>query len=573
MMRTLAVVVGVLACRRAGASRPAETRSDAIVSPEIFSTEACISITIRAARRPLYTAGRDARRYRRIILCRIWSGSADILLKMSETDLQLLERYHRDHAEEAFAELVHRHINLVYSAALRQSRSPQLAEEISQSVFSDLARNAGKLKPNTILTAWMYQVTRRTAIDVIRQEARRQLREQIATEMNAMNASAEEWTQIAPLLDEAMSSLDESERAVVLLRYFENKSLREVGNTLGISDDSAQKRVSRAVERLRQILMKRGVTVGVSGLAAVVSTHAVQAAPAGLILTISTMGVTATATFGGTAAAAGKSIAMTTFQKTVLAMSVAVVVGVAVYETSKASTLRSQVNDSRNEGASLAGDVERVNREWEEANVRLAGLRADNERFRRSEAELEGLRAEVARLSVEQLKMKEVLATNFMETAAREWLYLLSQLREYLEANPEQKLPEHQFVAMSDWLYTAGAKDAAGEFLHVTNSLSALNRRAEVSFAGIVSEGFRKFISANKGQRPTDLKQLGAYVQPEIMEVLASHYDVVPKSIIPEGLRGKVITTLDFVVMRKIPVVPKNPRVIYEAGSFSWMDH
>src|SRR5688572_6627121 len=128
------------------------------------------------------------------ILCRILPGSGDILRTMSQnatiTDLHLLKRYANDRAEDAFAELVRRHVDLVHSAALRQVRSPQLAEEVTQSAFTDLARNADKLTNATggspVLTAWLYQVTRRTAIDVVRREARRQLREQIATEMNAM---------------------------------------------------------------------------------------------------------------------------------------------------------------------------------------------------------------------------------------------------------------------------------------------------------------------------------------------------------------------------------------------------
>ena len=153
----------------------------------------------------------------------------------------------------------------MYSAALRQVRSPQLAEEVAQSVFTDLARQAANLKPETVLSAWLYQVTRRTAIDVVRREARRQLREQIATEMNAMNATADEWPHIEPLLDEAMSALDDTDRTAVLLRYFENKSLREVGQTLGASEEAARKRLSRAVERLREFLAKRGVSVGTSG--------------------------------------------------------------------------------------------------------------------------------------------------------------------------------------------------------------------------------------------------------------------------------------------------------------------
>src|SRR5882724_6794859 len=187
----------------------------------------------------------------------------------STNDLDLLGEFTRHQSQDAFTALVQRHLNLVYCAALRRVRSPQLAEEVAQSVFTDLARSAARLKSDTILTAWLYQVTRRTAIDVVRREASRQLREQIATEMNATTA---DWTHIEPLLDEAMHALDDTDRAAVLLRYFENKSLREVGATLGTSEDAAQKRVTRAVERLREFFTKRGVAVGTSGLAIVIST-------------------------------------------------------------------------------------------------------------------------------------------------------------------------------------------------------------------------------------------------------------------------------------------------------------
>src|ERR1041384_4890164 len=207
---------------------------------------------------------------------------------MSDADLELLARYVGQQAEDAFAEIVRRHLGLVYSAALRQVRVPQLAEEVAQSTFIKLARHARQLAPDTILLAWLYQVTRHEAIDVVRREASRQLREKIATEMNAMNATAADWTHIEPLLDEAMSALDETDRAAVLLRYFENKSLREVGQVLGASDNAAQKRIGRAVERLREFFTRRGVAIGGSTLAVAISTHAVQAAPIGLAATIST---------------------------------------------------------------------------------------------------------------------------------------------------------------------------------------------------------------------------------------------------------------------------------------------
>src|SRR5262245_22231894 len=127
-------------------------------------------------------------------------------MKMTASDLALLEQYTRHSSEEAFATLVRRHLDLVYSAALRHVKSPQLAEEIAQSVFADLARSAPKLRRNTLLTGWLYQVTRRTAVDMIRRESRRQARERLAQEMSAMTSNASDWTQIEPLLDEAMEA-------------------------------------------------------------------------------------------------------------------------------------------------------------------------------------------------------------------------------------------------------------------------------------------------------------------------------------------------------------------------------
>lgn len=206
---------------------------------------------------------------------------------MTTSDAELLQQFARDRSEQVFATLVSRHVDLFYSAALRQVRSPQLAQDVAQTVCIDLSRDADKLAPDTILTAWLYRVARRTAIDVVRSESRRQAREQIAVELANMNSPDTHWTQIEPLLDEAMDTLYETDRSSILLRYFENKSLREVGQTLGTFDDAAQKRVSRAVERLREFFSKRGVTVGASGLAVVISANALQAAPIAVAIGIS----------------------------------------------------------------------------------------------------------------------------------------------------------------------------------------------------------------------------------------------------------------------------------------------
>jgi RNA polymerase sigma factor (sigma-70 family) len=248
------------------------------------------------------------------------------------SDLDLLRQFARENSQDAFAEIVRRHLNLVYSAARRQVRSPQLAEEVAQSVFADLARDAGKVsgtgfQPVNSLTPWLYTVTRRTAIDAIRKESRRQLREQIAAEMNNMNATANDWTQIEPLLDDAMAALDETDRSAILLRYFENKNLREVGEALGASEDAAQKRVSRAVERLREFFSKRNVMVGASGMAILISTNAVQATPASLAAVITGKALATTTTITVT-----KAIIMTTLQKTFVIASVGVLTGAGIYE-------------------------------------------------------------------------------------------------------------------------------------------------------------------------------------------------------------------------------------------------
>jgi RNA polymerase sigma factor (sigma-70 family) len=319
---------------------------------------------------------------------------------MTANDLDLLRQFARDQSQDAFTALVNRHVNLVYSAALRQVRSPQLAEEIAQSVFADLAHSAPRLQPDTILTAWLYAVTRRTAVDAIRKESRRQLREQIAVEMTDMNATTDDWKQIAPLLDEAIAALDETDRAAVLLRYFENKSLREVGQTLGTTDDTAQKRVSRAVERLRDFFTQRRVTLGAGGLAAVISANAVQAAPAGLAAVISATTLAGTAVATSTLVAATKTIAMTTLQKTLVTATIAVIAGAGIYEAREAAHLREQNQTLQQSQAPLAEQIQRLQRERDAATNRLVGLLAENSRLKSNpnQNELLKLRGEVTRL-------------------------------------------------------------------------------------------------------------------------------------------------------------------------------
>ncbi len=205
-------------------------------------------------------------------------------------DLTLLHEYATRDSEAAFAELVSRRIGFVYSAALRQVRDPHVAEEITQAVFIILAQKAGRISNKTILAGWLFKTTRYAAFAQIRAEmkhARQEKEFQMQTEIQSA-ATDETWNQMSPLLDEALASLGETDRQAVLLRFFENKSFAEVGNKLGTGEDTARKRIARALEKLHRFFSKRGVSSTTAMIAGALSINSVQAAPVGLAKMIST---------------------------------------------------------------------------------------------------------------------------------------------------------------------------------------------------------------------------------------------------------------------------------------------
>ena len=216
----------------------------------------------------------------------------------STDDWDLLRRYAIDGSDDAFEMLVKRHVNLVYSAAFRQVRDPVIAGEVTQTVFIILARKARTLNRGTILSGWLYRTAQFAGAKALRSESRRRHHEQEATLMPPEPTDAP-WEQIACFLEPAMAELRESDRNAVVLRFFENKDLKTVGSALGVSEDTAQKRVARAVEKLRAFFSRKGVALSATALTTALGSNAVQAAPAGMDLT-----VVAGAT-GGSMAASG----------------------------------------------------------------------------------------------------------------------------------------------------------------------------------------------------------------------------------------------------------------------------
>jgi RNA polymerase sigma factor (sigma-70 family) len=233
---------------------------------------------------------------------------------MTNDDMALLREYTGQGSEPAFAALVSRHVNLVYSIALRQVRDAHLAEDVTQATFIILARKAPTLTDKTILSAWLCRTARHVAANALTIQRRREHREQEAhmqatlTELNKPESDA--WQQISPLLEPALAELEEKDHNAVVLRFFEGRGLKEVGAAMQTSEDSARMRINRALEKMRKFFRKRGVTLTATAIASAVAANSVQAAPAGL----TTRATTAALAKGALAGASSVSLAKATLK-------------------------------------------------------------------------------------------------------------------------------------------------------------------------------------------------------------------------------------------------------------------
>lgn len=428
---------------------------------------------------------------------------------MNSRDHDLLSRYVACDDQGAFASLVRSYVDLVFSAARRQVRSDHLAEEVAQAVFFELGRHATRLGPQTILPAWLYTITRRKAIDVVRRERSRRVREQAAVEIAEMNTEATDWTRVEPVLDDAMSTLPERERTAVLLRFFENKSFREISQILQTSEDAAQKRVSRALDRLRFALTKRGVTVASAALTAGLSANAVQTAPAGLVLAATS--VSSGAMLTAAAVPVAQILAMTTLQKVLVCSGLAIAVAGGLYQASVVREQRRRIADLEQSSAAIRG-------ERDAAHSELESIRAEMRATDATLAETESLLAELGKL--------ELGAESLTSIELKAWAARRRQLKAWVELLPERTIPEMKLLTESDWLQASRDADLETEN-GARKALSQLRGLAKRRAVPEMQTALKNYLEANEGLLPVDPLQLLPYTGSSVDRSILERYEVV----------------------------------------------
>jgi RNA polymerase sigma factor (sigma-70 family) len=446
----------------------------------------------------------------------------------AKSDTQLIREYAKEGNEGAFTEIVVRHTNLVYSAALRHLNSPELAAEISQRVFVGLARSAGsitgKLAQDASLGGWLCRSARNVSLAFRRDELRRHSRERQAMEnLDTAPDAAPDWDQLRPILDEAMAELSEPDYDALVLRFFKNQDLRLVGLALGVSDDAAQKRVSRALDKLRAALSQRGLASSAAALSAALSASAVQNAPAGLALSIANAAVSGAAALNAPAAiTATKALAMTTLQKSMLAVVLAVVGGAGIHQTYEASSLRNRLQRLQRQDTDL---VQQLKAERDEATNRLALVAAENARLNRdhSNAELLRLRGDLARLrNVVDERSNDPMASISKQVARR-----INEIMNWIERTPGESIPELRLLSAQDLLGYATQFPDIKEERDLRFGASRLRLSAKTRFCSTLGYALQDFLLAHDGELPPDISELKPFCRSQADDDMLQRYELL----------------------------------------------
>jgi RNA polymerase sigma factor (sigma-70 family) len=472
-------------------------------------------------------------------------------------DAELLRRYAADRSEPAFTELIQRHVDLVYSAALRLANGDvPRAQDVTQQVFSELARQAQRLQKHPALAGWLYTTTRLIALRGVRTEQRRKAREQEAAVMNEIlrePAREPDWEQFRPVLDDAMHGLGEKDRLAILLRYFKNKSLKEVGGELGLSENAARMRVERALEKLRVQLARKGVTSTAAVLALALTGNAVTAAPSAFVTTLANATLAGVALPTAATLTAAKTIAMTTLQKTLITAALAATVGTGVYEAREISRRQTHIDTLERQQASMTGQIEQLNREREDSRIRQDALQQDNEQLRQTAAEVPKLRGEVTRLRAIEKQLGQLKATaqdtnDPFAQSVQNLTARAAELNECLERMPDKKIPELQFLKENDWLDVAGEAKLDSD-ADIRKALSKLRSLAKHRFANLFCHALDEYLKASDGQLPSDVSQLKSCFEVPVDDAILQRYRMLQTGYVTNLPPGT-----EWVISEKAPV-------------------
>jgi len=411
---------------------------------------------------------------------------------MSDTQI-LLTEYVKRGSDEAFRQLVQRYVDLVYSTAVRLvGGDTHLAEDVTQTVFLDLAVWAKKLPEEVKLGGWLHRHTCFVASKAVRSERRRQARERQAVEMNALGEGSEaNLHQVRPILDEAINQLGDADRAAVLLRFYEKLDFRLVGEALGTSEAAAQKRVSRALDKLESLLRRHGVTCASSALAAVLASEAVKAAPVTLVTSTSAAALAGAASAPITALNLFQLIVSTKLKTGLVAaiVSASLLAPVCVQ-------IRSQIELNQAEGARRrqADALHQAISDNQRLSNRLA-LAAARQVPDSQWSEVLKLRGEVGVL---RRDVRALTAASDPSARAQDQVELMKQtfatradrLRQWLEANPKQWIPELETVPQEMWLNAVEQPNDTDDFSREARILRA---NAESRVLSSLMRALRKY--------------------------------------------------------------------------------
>ncbi len=350
---------------------------------------------------------------------------------MDATDAELLATFARNRNEDAFRELVRRHLGMVFATARRLVGDAREAEEIAQTVFQLFAEKAGTLVAGQPLAGWLYHTTRHHALHHVRSESRRRQREQLAVAMTPSSETSPPPDQLVEELENALTELPADERDILVLRFLEDRQLREVGRELGVSEEAARKRVSRALDRLREVFARRGITASTGAITVALLGQSGVGVPA-------TLGASITTTIlGGTAAAATAALVTQTTATTMnlfnLKTAAAILGAAAVTGTTTYLVQEREADQLRADYQTLTETHGKLAVEQQEARE-LIQLRDEQiAALRRDVGDLPRLRGEVDRLNRELNRLAELQKEN---VRLRDQLTALVQVGETEKNSP-----------------------------------------------------------------------------------------------------------------------------------------